>query len=68
MPVTIKDLSINLDVKNNGVEFEVKDNSGTHLGDLFITKAKVIWCPGRTTRENGRALTWAKFAKMMEDL
>jgi len=66
MKVRIKDFGINLDILSRGLEIEVKDNSGKHLGDLFITKTQLIWCKGRTRRENGVPVTWATFQKWME--
>ncbi len=54
--VTIKDLGIPLDVKTNGLEFEVSD--GGHVGDLYVTKTGIIWCEGKTTRANGRKIRW----------
>jgi len=34
MKVSIKDLSVTMEIKNNGIELDVYDNSGKHLGDL----------------------------------
>lgn len=34
MKVGIKDLAVSMEVKNNGVEFEVYDNADKFLGDL----------------------------------
>ena len=61
MKVTIKDFNVDMEVKNNGIEFEVRHPSnGEHLGDLVITKTQLIWCPGRVPRNNGHKLTWAE--------
>jgi hypothetical protein len=54
--VTIKDLGIPLDVKNNGLEFDVSKNG--HVGDLYVTKTGIIWCEGKTSRANGRKIVW----------
>jgi hypothetical protein len=54
--VWIKDLSVNMDVKNNGIEFDVSENG--HIGDLFVTKTGIIWCEGKTDRANGRKIDW----------
>lgn len=61
MQVTIKDFSVAMEVKTNGVEFEVKDNDGKHLGDCIVTRTGLIWCNGRTTRQNGKKISWDKF-------
>lgn len=66
MKVGIKDLNVNMEIKNKGVELDVYDTDGKHLGDLVVTKTKVIWCKGRTRPANGNALTWSAFIKLME--
>ena len=67
MKVSIKEFDVEMDVKNNGIEFEVKDNDGEHLGDLFLTKKRLIWCKGKTKRENGKTRKWEDFIKYMEE-
>jgi len=60
-----------MEIKNKGIEFEVRDTAGgnnRHLGDLVITKSKVIWCKGRTSPSNGIQVSWNKFIEMMEEL
>ena len=56
--VFIKDFGIDMDVKTRGIELEVRDTQDKHLGDLIVTKTAVIWCKGRTRRENGKKVTW----------
>ena len=68
MNVTIKDFNVAMGIKNKGIELQIKDNNDQHLGDLVLTKRHVIWCKGRTTRLNGKRLTWARFAEMMREL
>ncbi len=63
--VSIKDLGIPMEVKTRGIELDVKDKD-KHLGDLVVTKSGVIWCRGRTSRENGRRLGWRDFIALME--
>jgi hypothetical protein len=46
MKVSIKSFDVAMEVKNKGVELDIYDNDGNHLGDLVVTKAKVIWCKG----------------------
>ncbi len=65
MKVSIKDLGVGMEIKSRGIELEVSDAAG-HLGDLVVTMSKVVWCPGRTQPEQGKALTWPKFIQMME--
>ena len=67
MQVSIKDLSVSMEIKNKGIELDVYDNQGDHLGDLVITKTRLTWCPGRTKPENGIKMNWKDFIKMMEE-
>ena len=64
MDVKIKDFSVEMPIKNNGVEFDVSDNEG-HIGDLYVTKAGLTWCEGKTSREKGHRLTWKEFIALM---
>jgi hypothetical protein len=66
MKVWIKSFDVGMEVKNSGVEFEVYSADGTkHQGDFVLTKSAVIWCEGRTKRENGKRITWDKFIELM---
>lgn len=65
MPVSIKKFDVQMDVKNNGVEFDVYDNDGTFRGDIIITKSGVIWCNGKTNRKNGVKVSWNEFIDWM---
>tara|TARA_B100001094_G_C17976167_1_gene692893 strand:- start:79 stop:285 length:207 start_codon:yes stop_codon:yes gene_type:complete len=67
MKVSIKNLSVEMPVKNKGIEIEVRSTSGDHLGDLIVNKAGLIWCKGRTRRENGIRLTWQRFISLLEN-
>lgn len=65
MQVKIKSFDVEMDVKNNGVEFQVHDNEGKFLGDFYVTKSGVTWCAGKTTRVNGKKLKWEKFIELV---
>jgi hypothetical protein len=65
MKVSVKDLGVEMQVKNRGIELEVRDAQGTQVGDLVITKSRLIWCPGRTRPENGIPISWRRFIAMM---
>lgn len=67
MKVHVKSFDVDMEIKNKGVELEVRDTDDTFLGDLIVTKTQIIWCKGKTSREHGKKLTWQKFAKVMED-
>ena len=66
MNVSIKDFNVAMELKNNGMELDVYDNAGKHLGDLVITKTRLVWCPGKTSVKNGHAISWAEFIDYME--
>ncbi len=69
MKVTIKSLDVGMEVKNAGIEFDVYSPGGKdHLGDFVLTKSGLIWCHGRTMRQNGVKLSWRKFIKMVEGI
>lgn len=56
-----------MDIKNNGVEFDVYSVDGSkHLGDLIVTKTGLTWCKGATRRENGAKANWDRFIEWME--
>lgn len=66
MKVAIKNLAVTMDVKNKGVEFEVYDGADKFLGDLVVSKAKLVWCPGKTSVENGHPIKWPDFISYMQ--
>ncbi|MBN9568471.1 MAG: hypothetical protein J0H30_12805 [Alphaproteobacteria bacterium] len=67
MKVTIKDLSVDMEIKNNGVELDVYSPDGSsHYGDLVVTKAGLVWCKGKTSRANGTKIKWDKFIEWAE--
>lgn len=67
MKVSIKELSVQMDIKNSGVEFDVYSPDGNeHHGDLVVTKTGLTWCKGRTRPENGTKVRWADFIKWAE--
>lgn len=66
MKVSVKDFAISMEIKNKGIELDVYDNAGKHLGDLVVTKTKLVWCKGKTGVANGEAISWQNFIKFME--
>jgi hypothetical protein len=68
MKVSIKDFDVAMDVKNKGIELDICDTTGVHLGDLVVTKTRLIWCKGRQNRKNGKEVTWEAFMTYMENL
>lgn len=68
MNVSIKEFNVAMELKNKGIELDVYDNAGNHLGDLVVTKTKLVWCPGKTKPENGHSISWADFIAHMTTL
>lgn len=66
MKVSVKDFSVSMELKNKGMELDVYDTNGKHLGDLVVTKSKLVWCKGKTTLDNGKSISWKKFIEYME--
>jgi hypothetical protein len=66
MDVSIKSFDVEMDVKNKGIELEISEpNDGKRLGDLIITKSHLIWCEGKTRRENGKKVKWTEFVEIV---
>jgi hypothetical protein len=68
MNVSIKKFDVKMDIKNNGIELDVKDTNDAHIGDLYVTKAHLIWCAGKISKAKGKKITWKDFATYMESL
>lgn len=66
MKVKIKSFDVAMELKNKGVELEIRDTSDKFLGDLIITKTNLIWCKGQTRRDNGKKMSLQKFIEMMD--
>lgn len=58
MKVSVKDLAVSMDLGNKGIQLDVYDTQGKHLGDLRIGKAKIEWCRGKTQSGNGHTVNW----------
>jgi hypothetical protein len=67
MQVKIKELAAEIELKNKGIELEIRDPSGNFIGDLVINKSNIIWCEGRTKVENGIKLSIPNFIQKMKD-
>jgi len=68
MKVVIKSLRVDMEVKNRGVEFEVRSPGGERqIGDLYLSKAGLTWCRGKCTRAKGKPVSWEEFIRYMEN-
>jgi hypothetical protein len=66
MKVSIKDLQVSMGLGNNGVELDVYDNNGQHLGDLRIGRGTIEWCKGKTQKGNGVQKNWTQVINWFE--
>jgi len=64
MDVWIKSFDVKMEVKTNGMELEVRDNSG-QVGDCYVNKTGLTWCRGRTRRAQGIKLSWAELQEIL---
>lgn len=59
MEVWIKSFDVDMQVKQKGIELEVRGSNGnTQLGDCYATMTGLIWCKGKIKKENGIKLKW----------
>ncbi len=65
MKVKIKKFDVEMEVKNNGIEFQIHNNAGEFLGDCYVTKTGLVWCPGKTQKKNGIPASWDDFIEWM---
>jgi len=66
MKVNIKSLSVQMPVKQKGVEFAVYDNNDNFRGDCYVTSKGIVWCKGKTQKKNGVVVDWNEFIEWME--
>ena len=64
--ISIKKFDVKMEIKNNGVEFEVRNTKKKFLGDFIVTKTGLIWCKGRTKPANGKKVSWNDFIDWMQ--
>lgn len=66
MQVKIKNIAVEMEVKNTGIEFEIRSPDGSkQIGDLVLTKSKLVWCPGKTSVANGVAVKWEQLQVLL---
>lgn len=63
MKVFIKSFDVEMQVKQNGIELEVRSADGeTQLGDCYATMTGLVWCKGKVTKPKGIKLKWDDLA------
>ena len=65
MLVRITPHELDMEIKNKGITIAVADTRNKHVGNLIITKTKLIWCDGKVRQQNGIPVTWEKFPGLM---
>lgn len=66
MKTTIKSLNVEMEIKNKGMEIEVRDTGDNFQGDLVINKSGITWCKGRTTPSKGKKKSWEEVIALFE--
>ena len=67
MQVKIKSFDVGMDVKSNGIEFEVRKPDGSaQIGDCYLTMTGLVWCTGKTAKANGIKISWSDFTEIMK--
>jgi len=57
--VRIKKFEVEMPVKANGIEFEVRTPDGkSQVGDCYLTMTGLIWCNGKISKKNGTGISW----------
>lgn len=64
--VMIKTVDVQMEIKYNGIELEISDGE-KQIGDLFVTRTGLTWCPGRTRRNGGHGVTWTELIKFIDE-
>ena len=67
MQIKIKSFDVNMDVKANGIEFEVRKPDGSsQVGDCYLTMTGLTWCRGKTSKKKGLKISWTDFQEIMK--
>lgn len=62
MEVWIKSLKVDMQVRQQGIELEVRSKDGKErMGNCYATQEGLVWCKGKTKREHGVWVEWEEF-------
>jgi hypothetical protein len=65
--VHIKSFDVDMEVKNKGIEFEVRSpDDKEQLGDCYLTKTGLVWCKGKIAKARGVSVSWNDFMAVCE--
>ena len=67
MKIKVKQFNVDMEVKNKGIEFEVRSPDGQkQIGDVVLSKTGLTWCKGQTSVANGIKVSWDEFIEWAE--
>lgn len=67
MDVRIKKLEVEMAVKSNGMELEIREPNGVaRLGDCYVTMTGLTWCTGKTSKKNGVKISWNQLIEILD--
>ena len=67
MKVWIKKFQIDMEVKANGIEFEVRTpDNAEQIGDCYVTMTGLIWCKGKKAKKNGVKISWENLVEILK--
>jgi len=56
----------NFIVDKKGLEFDVANPKGSHIGDLYVDTKGLVWSKGKKSKATGVSVTWKEFIAWME--
>ncbi|MEX0382543.1 hypothetical protein V6X02_04310 [Spiribacter sp. 1M153] len=67
MKVGIKSFDVAMEVKQKGMELEVRSPDGSEFhGDCFETMTGLVWCPGKINRQNDVKIKWEELMEIAD--
>lgn len=65
MKVGIKSFDVEMEVKQKGVELEIRSpDDKTFHGDCYVTMTGLVWCAGRTGKAKGTKIKWEELMEI----
>jgi hypothetical protein len=65
MNVSIKTLYALIELKNTGMELEIRaPEDNAQLGDCYVTTSGLTWCKGKIPKRNGVPVSWEVFIEI----
>ena len=63
MRVTVRDIDVAIELGNNGITMEIRDNADDFVGKLRLGRATVEWCQGKVPIGNGKMVRMWDFTE-----